>query len=203
MAALLCGSDRSAFTPGFCPAIIKAPMNLSVRPLQEEDIAPLTNYWLSASPEFLTGMGVDLQKMPRPEEWSMMLNEQLQTPVRDKKSYCIIWLENDIPVGHSNISKITFGKEAYMHLHLWNNASRKKGNGTAFVKMTLPFYFNNYHLEKLYCEPYALNPAPNKTLAKAGFTFVKKYTCVPGILNFEQEVNLWEMSRETFYKLQE
>lgn len=178
-------------------------MQLSVRELQLNDIEPLTNYWLTASPEFLIGMGVDLQKMPRPEEWSMMLNEQLNTPIKDKKSYCIIWLEDGIAVGHSNISKITFGEEAYMHLHLWNNASRKKGHGTAFVQLTIPYYFKNYELKKLCCEPYALNPAPNKTLAKAGFTFIKKYTCIPGILNFEQEVNLWEMTREQFEALKQ
>jgi ribosomal-protein-alanine N-acetyltransferase len=88
-----------------------------------------------------------------------------------------------------------------MHLHLWNNASRKKGNGTAFVKLTLPYYFENLQLKKLCCEPYALNTAPNKTLKKVGFTFIKKYTTIPGILNFEQEVNLWEMTKEQFEKL--
>ncbi len=173
-------------------------MQLSVRELQQKDIEPLTKYWLTASPEFLIGMGVDLQKMPRPEEWSMMLNEQLQTQLQDKKSYCIVWLEDGIAVGHSNINKIIFGEEAYMHLHLWNNAFRKKGSGTSLVKLTLPFFFENYKLKKLYCEPYALNPAPNKTLEKAGFKFVKKYTCIPGMLNFEQEVNLWEMTYEKF-----
>ncbi len=127
-------------------------MLLSAHELQQKDIEPLTRYWLGASPEFLTGMGVDLQKMPRPEEWSMMLNEQLNTPLKDKKSYCIIWLEDEIPVGHSNISKITFAEEAYMHLHLWNNASRKKGNGTTFVKLTLPYFFENYRLKKVYIE---------------------------------------------------
>jgi hypothetical protein len=35
-------------------------------------------------------------------------------------------------------------------------------------------------------------------LAKVGFTFVKKYVTVPGIINFEQEVNRWQMSREQF-----
>jgi hypothetical protein len=43
-----------------------------------------------------------------------------------------------------------------------------------------------------------LNPAPNKTLEKIGFTFIKSHTCVPGYLNFEQEVNRWEMTHETF-----
>lgn len=75
--------------------------------------------------------------------------------------------------------------------------------GAHFVKLTIPFYFNNFHLQTLYCEPYALNPAPNKTLPKAGFEFVKDYVCVPGWLNFEQMVNLWQMTREKFSRIYE
>lgn len=176
-------------------------MKLSVREIQQQDIEPLTNYWVKGAPEYLIGMGVDLQKLPSQEEFAMMLNCQLNTPLKEKKSYCIIWLEDGIAVGHSNINKIIFGEEAYMHLHLWNIKSRKKGNGSAFLKLTFPFYFKNYQLKKLYCEPYALNPAPNKTLKKAGFIFIKKHTCVPGPLNFEQEVNLWEMSAERYKTL--
>jgi hypothetical protein len=62
-------------------------MQLSVREIQQQDIEPLVNYWMTATPEFLTGMGVDLQKMPRPEEFTMMLNEQINTPLKDKKTY--------------------------------------------------------------------------------------------------------------------
>ena len=64
--------------------------------------------------------------------------------------------------------------------------------------MTLPFFFENFKLKKLYCEPYALNAAPNKTLTKAGFNFVKKYSTIPGSISFEQEVNQWEMSYDSF-----
>jgi hypothetical protein len=52
----------------------------------------------------------------------------------------------------------------------------------------------------LYCEPYALNPAPNKTLEKLGFKFLKTYTTIPGWINFEQEVNLWELKNNIFKK---
>ncbi len=36
-------------------------------------------------------------------------------------------------------------------------------------------------------------PTPNWTLPKIGFCLVKTYTTTPGFLNFEQEVNQWEM----------
>lgn len=174
---------------------------LSVREIQAEDIEMLTEYWLQADATFLRGMGVDTSKLPDKEGWKNILSEQLSLSYKQKKSYCIIWLLNDKPIGHSNVNKIIFGEEAYMHLHMWNAPARKKGLGTRFVKMTLPFYFKNLEVKKIYCEPYALNPAPNKTMEKAGFQFVKEYTTTPGWLNFEQPVRLWEMSYEKFNEL--
>ncbi len=174
---------------------------LSVREIQRGDIDAIISYWLDSDPDFMKGMGVDLSKIPNREQWREMLSEQLNQPYEEKKSYCIIWLVDEIPVGHSNVNKIVFGKEAYMHLHLWKPDIRTKGFGLQFVKLTLPYFFDNLKLETLYCEPYALNPAPNKTLGKAGFRFLKSYTCIPGWLNFEQEVNLWELSYIDFKKL--
>jgi RimJ/RimL family protein N-acetyltransferase len=173
---------------------------LSVREIEKRDIEPLTQYWIGSDKNFMRGMGVDVSKIPNAEEWNAMLSEQLSLSYDKKQSYCIIWQADNKAIGHSNISKIKFGEEAYMHLHLWNNIIRKKGLGTTLVKMTLPYYFKNMQLKKLCCEPYALNPAPNKTLEKIGFTFIKKYTTIPGWINFEQEVNHWELSYEDFKK---
>jgi RimJ/RimL family protein N-acetyltransferase len=88
-----------------------------------------------------------------------------------------------------------------MHLHLWKSKNRKKGIGTELVRKSIPFYFENFKIEKLICEPYALNPAPNKTLEKIGFEFIKKYRTIPGSLNFEQDVNRWELTKEKFESL--
>jgi RimJ/RimL family protein N-acetyltransferase len=171
---------------------------LSVREIQESDIHHITNYWLTADVGYLKRLGVDESKIPTREELTQMLMEQIDVGYEEKKSYCLIWLINNVPSGHSNINKIVYGEEAYMHLHLWNNAARQQGLGSAFIKLTLPYYFSNYKLQKLYCEPYALNPAPNKTLAKAGFDFVKQHVTIPGSLNFEQQVNLWEITFDKY-----
>ena len=57
------------------------------------------------------------------------------------------------------------------------------------------------NLKILYCEPYSLNPAPNHTLKKIGFEFVKENITIPGFLNFEQKVNLWKLTCEKFKTL--
>src|SRR5258705_5077644 len=173
---------------------------LSVREIQQSDIEPITQYWLTPDPAFLTGMGVDLDKIPSKEEWMAMLSEQLAQPYPEKKSYCMIWLVDNKAIGHCNVNKIKFGEEAYMHLHMWNSDLRKKGMGTELVKMSVPYFFENLELKKIFSEPYALNPAPNKVLEKAGFTFMKEYLTIPGFLNFEQPVKCWELTYEQYKK---
>lgn len=171
---------------------------LRVREIEAADIPYLVDYWLYSDPEHLVAMGVDLDKLPKEDELEEMLGSQLGLPLSEKKSYALIWEQNGEPVGHCNVNQIEFGKQAHMHLHLWQADNRKAGIGSALVKKSIPVFFENLELETLICEPYTLNPAPNKTLEKIGFTFIKSHTCVPGYLNFEQEVNRWEMTHETF-----
>ncbi len=174
---------------------------LAVREILPSDIDFLINYWLKSDADFMVGMGVDLAKIPNEEDFRKMLSAQLTKSYQEKQSYCIIWQLDGKPIGHSNINKIIFGEEAYMHLHLWKSDVRKKGMGTELVKLTIPYFFKNMKLKKLFCEPYALNPAPNKTLEKLGFDFVKEHITIPGYLNFEQPVKLWELSLEKFEKM--
>lgn len=166
-----------------------------VQELDEKDIEPLTNYWLNSAPDYMRGMGVDLAKMPSREQWQQMLGTQISQDYPEKQSYGLIWLLDGQPIGHSNVNKIVFGEEAYMHLHIWYPEYRKGGHGPAFLEMAIPLFFENLRLKRLYCEPYALNPAPNRTLPKLGFTFVKSYVTTPGWINFEQEVNLWVLEK--------
>lgn len=174
---------------------------LSARELESRDIPVLTSYWVDADDDHLLAMGVALGKMMPREQWYAMLSKQLEQAYQDKQSYCIIWESDGQAIGHCNVNKVVFGKEAYMHLHLWHKDARLQGRGAALVKMSLPYFFKNLELQELFCEPYALNPAPNKTLAKVGFTFIKEYNTVPGFLNFEQAVNLWQLRKADFEKM--
>ena len=169
-----------------------------VREIQVTDIDYLADYWFNAKPEHFRKMGANKDKLPKKSVFKQMLAKQIKTPVESKQSYALIWEINGQPIGHSNINNIVFEQEATMHLHIWNPHYRMKGIGTELVRQSLPFYFNAMKLKKLICEPYALNLAPNKTLEKVGFKFIKKYTTIPGSLNFEQQVNRWELSKEQF-----
>lgn len=146
-------------------------------------------------------MGVDLAKLPSEKQLREMLMSQMETSLERKQSYALIWEFHGSAIGHCNVNQIEFGKQAFMHLHLWNSEQRQRGLGTHFIKKSLPFFFEKLELDLLYCEPYALNEAPNKTLERLGFQFVKSHTTIPGSLNFEQEVNRWSLTKAQFQSL--
>jgi RimJ/RimL family protein N-acetyltransferase len=165
--------------------------HLAVKEITDDNFISIVDYFLNADKDFLSGMAVDPLKLPKKEDWLKLLTEESQKAVEHKNFYYVIWLLNDTPVGHSNINKIIFGEEAYMHLHMWNSDQRQKGLGFEFIKMSLPYYFEKFKLKQLFCEPYAYNPAPNMTLKKLGFEFIKKYDTTPGWINLYQTVNRW------------
>lgn len=173
-------------------------MKRIIRELKSNDIDPIIHYFLKADHDFLKGMGVEPQKLPPYDDWRRRLLEDLDRSISQKQSYYLIWELEGYPVGHSNINKIVFGKKAYMHLHLWKSQERQRGNGTSFIRESICKYFEAFELQNLFCEPYAMNPAPNKTLAKAGFEFVKQYDTTPGWINFHQTVNRWVLSKDKF-----
>ena len=176
---------------------------LSVRQAMMSDHEMIVDYFLQADHDFLRGMGVDISKLPSRHEWLAILEENESLAVADKKFFYVIWLMDDEAVGHSNINKIIPCKEAYMHLHVWRKDIRQRGVGAELVKLSLPYYFKAYDLKELYCEPSAFNPAPNKTLEKCGFEFLKSYDTIPGWINYEQTVNRWRLTRERFGELYE
>lgn len=169
---------------------------LSVRELEEKDIPLLADYWFNASPEQLNAMGADIDKLPPRKMFEARLKMQSALPYPEKEAYVLIWEVDGNPIGHSNLNPVKFGGNGYMHLHMWDSTIRQKGIGTELVRMSIPYFFKNMQLQKLYCEPYALNPAPQRVLEKTGFKFVKEYVTTPGSITFEQPVKLWQMDRQ-------
>ncbi|NEO14915.1 MULTISPECIES: GNAT family protein [unclassified Moorena] len=171
-------------------------MKRSIREFEASDIDLMIHYFLNADHEFLRGMGVEPSKLPNSDKWRQILLEDFERPVEHSRLYYLIWEIDDTPVGHSNLNKIIYAQEAFMHLHLWQPEKRRSGNGTYFINESIYCYFTKFHLQNLFCEPYALNPAPNKTLPKAGFELVKTYETTPGLINFNQTVNRWILTKE-------
>ncbi|WP_044212907.1 GNAT family N-acetyltransferase [Flammeovirga sp. OC4] len=171
-------------------------MKIELRELQHHDIQDLINYWTKSDPDYLKSLGVDLQKLPPEEGFRGMLEQQIKLPYAEKQNYALIVIFDGVSIGHVNINEIHFGETAKMHLHLWKDEFRRGGIGVQMIQLAIPLFLEKFELKKLICEPYAENEAPNKTLKKVGFKFIKRYTTVPGSINFEQEVNQWEFSIE-------
>jgi RimJ/RimL family protein N-acetyltransferase len=172
-------------------------MVLGIRPFScKTDYERMIDYFIKADQAFLLGMGVDPRKIPSKEGWLERLLPDLEREDTEKQTYYLGWFYDGVPIGHSNVNKIKYGEEAYIHLHIWIPEFRKAGLGVEFLRESSNAFIRKFALKNLYCEPYAENPAPSRLLSKLGFRFVKRYRTVPGIINFEQDVNRYVIEHE-------
>jgi RimJ/RimL family protein N-acetyltransferase len=155
----------------------------------------IIDYFHNATHEFLHTLGVDPAKLPPREKWRAHYDAEFSLAVEQRKSLAVLWTRGEVPLGFSTSDKIEIGRKAFMHLHIFDSAQRQRGLGAALVRQSADIYFEALRIEELYCEPYAFNIAPNRTLQKAGFSYVMTHETVPGPLNFHQPVNRWVLRR--------
>jgi RimJ/RimL family protein N-acetyltransferase len=161
------------------------------RPMQLSETGLVIDYFLNATPDYLNSLGVDPKLVPERAAWQRRFEQQFALPTGERKIQLVLWELDGKPVGFSSSDKIRFGDEAYMHLHILHPERRQKGNGAIFVRQTAKVYFETLKIKRLFCEPYAFNVAPNRTLQAAGFKYIKTHETVPGSMNFHQPVTRW------------
>jgi RimJ/RimL family protein N-acetyltransferase len=165
------------------------------RPMQLSETDIIIDYFQSASPEYLNTLGVDPSRLLERAQWKARFEHLFARPIEERNFFAIIWEIDGQPAGWSSADKVVFGEEAYMHLHVIDPARRRQGNGTFFVRESANIYFDTLRISRLYCEPHALNVAPNRTLQAAGFKYVKTHETVPGPFNFHQPVTRWLLEK--------
>jgi RimJ/RimL family protein N-acetyltransferase len=170
---------------------------MEVRPFESSaEYEGMIDYFLGGDEVFLRGMGVEPAKLPARADWLSATLVDHERPEDQKERFYLAWYDADQLVGHSSISHIRLGEVANVHLHLWRADLRRTGLGMEFFARSIDAYFDRYSLPRLACEPYAENPAPNRTLEQLGFRLVERRTCVPTAIAFEQDVNRYEVTRE-------
>jgi RimJ/RimL family protein N-acetyltransferase len=155
----------------------------------------IIEYFFRATPEHMEMLGVDPTRLPPREGWRERFQRECTLPIERRAWIVVIWLSDNLPVGFSTSDKITFGERANMHLHVTDAEQRHQGIGVECVRRSVDIYFERLKLKRLFCEPNAFNVAPNRTLQKAGFKYLKTHMTVPGPLNFHQAVTRWVMER--------
>jgi RimJ/RimL family protein N-acetyltransferase len=172
-----------------------------VREMPLEDVGLRIKYFHDASDEYLMMLGVDRNLLPDPDAWWALHERDYARPLRERESYALLWELNTHPVGFSSLDHIVFGDHAFMHLHLLESRNRRRGLGTEFAKRSAQIYFQVFELQRLFCEPNALNAAPNRTLRRAGFEYLFGHETVPGPINFRQVTTRWVLKRAQLQEL--
>lgn len=165
---------------------------LAVREMLLSEVGIRIAYFHDASDEYLRALGVDRARLLSPAAWRAFYEADYARPLQERENYSLVWLLDGQIVGFSSADQITFGEQAFMHLHILQASRRRSGLGTQFVKLSAAHYFRALQLQRLYCQPNALNTAPNRTLQDAGFRYVfTRDGMAPSAMNFPQLITRW------------
>ncbi len=170
-------------------------MSLVIREMAGDEVDLIIDYFHGSTPEYLEILGVDPTRLPARESWRERYVREYEKPIQDRSMLLVIWEVDEVAVGFSTADKIVFGEEGHMHLHLLDPQVRNSGVGSACVRESVELYFKALELKRLFCEPNAFNAAPNRTLQRAGFRYVKTYKTVPNPLNYHQAVTRWVLEK--------
>jgi len=165
--------------------------SLVVREMQLSEVGVRIDYFHDSSDDHLRTLGVDRALLLSREEWRSAYEEDGARPIEQRATYSLIWELDGEAVGFSSADRITFGQEAFMHLHVVRPDLRRRGLGARFVQISARHYFRALELERLFCEPNAFNVAPNRTLQRAGFRYLFTHEAQPGPMNFFQATTRW------------
>ncbi|HSB95538.1 MAG TPA: GNAT family protein [Spongiibacteraceae bacterium] len=178
------------------PDVEEFEVDKTVGEMTVAEVDFVIDYFHNATPAFLHGLGVDASKLPNRDHWRAWFAMDLKQTPPKRSSFFVIWRQDNEPIGFASIDRIVYGEEAYFHLHIAKPEFRNSGNGAFFVKNSVGLCFEKFELNTLFSEPYAFNTAPNRTLQKAGFKYLKTHETIPGPINFLQPVNTWALRKD-------
>ncbi len=167
------------------------PDRLVVREMTEAEFEVRVRYFHDAPDELLATMGVDRDLLPDPDDWRSSYVRERARPLAERENFALSWLLEGTMIGFSTADRIELGRQAFMHLHIVTAARRRTGLGVEAVRRSAAVYFDTFDLERLFCEPNALNIAPNRTVQAAGFRYLYSHHTTPGRLNFPQIATRW------------
>lgn len=170
---------------------------ITIRDFIEEDMIAQDEYFKKASDEFLFKMGVNAAAIRNVAPPSRV-RPILATPVKERSIHVFTIEINGICSGVFVIKKIQFGKQADLHMHIFNIDNRRKGYGSKIFWTVVAKVFDVFDVKIIICEPSATNPAPNALLQKLGLKVVAQVvTPADGIL-IEHLANRYEITRDFF-----
>jgi RimJ/RimL family protein N-acetyltransferase len=177
------------------PRSLTPPTRLRVRELLLPEVDVRIDYFHGSSDEHLLMLGVDRTLLPSRRAWREIYEVDYARPIDERQHYTLAWEFDERIIGFSSLDQITYGEQAFMHLHILATADRRTGMGTNLIRLSAAAYFRTFELKRLYCQPNAFNVAPNRTLQRAGFRYEFTRDLQPSPINFLQPVTRWVLEQ--------
>lgn len=142
-------------------------------------------------------MGVGVTRLGVSDKFIDFLKKVCITPIVEAKVYYLICLVEGMPIGYSCLRDIVQNEIAHMHLHIWDEAHRRRGYGSNLFALSAIEFYRLFNLKMIICEPLSSNSGANSLLRKIGFKLWRTYHCASSEISLVGEVNSYIVDPET------
>lgn len=169
-------------------------MLFSVRPMMKSELHIIANYLLGYGIQNAARMGL-VDSIPDAETLISANSLDYDRPVEKKRSFHLLWMINEKPVGFCSLLDIKYDDIASIHLHIYDETMRGRGFGGHLFCLSVIDLFDRFSLKRMICEPRAENEMPNRMLRKVGFLLRGKRFGVSSALSAPSNLNTYEIEQ--------
>lgn len=173
-------------------------IDIEIRDIEEKDISSIVDYWHSSEEVFLTGIGVNMEKIVSREATANVFRRSLPGIRQENDRITLIADVKGEAIGYTNVNFNSDG-DAFAHVHIINKKFRNRGITRLLIADVIKIYFDSFQLENLYFQTNTKNKQINALLKKSGFRVVHTaYEDNPDGMAAIGEYNLYEVERSLF-----
>ena len=154
--------------------VIDTPIGkILLSPMTLEDVHAQAKYLYESSPDFLTEIGFDLDKLPTRDIYINNLQQrikaQIERPDEDKRYATMVGKLNDNAIGIVVLVPDENPETAHAHFHIWDESLRGKGLGKPLLQNGLKLLMDHQKRRTAFIEPHFENKPMNRLMEKCNF----------------------------------
>lgn len=170
-----------------------------MRDISSGDIDEIVSYWHDSDGDFLTSIGVNLEKIVSRETTQEIFSRSLPENRNKKDRVTLVFVADDILIGYTNLNFSEHNDEVYAHVHLIKPEYRNKGIVPSLFADVIGVFYRHFNVGQLILQTNTKNKKINSLLINRGLEITKtEYIDKPDGMGSVGEYNFFYVPREKF-----
>ena len=173
------------------------PSRVRVEDPRPGDAQAILDYWYRSPPAFLEGMGVDLDRLPAPEQLEARIEAKIRGAEGGTPPSDLLMIRCDAStIGFHIINEMVPGDGAIFHGHIFDPAFRRRGVAMTSYPLACRVFLDRFDLRRMWFKTPAQNLGAIRVKEKLGIRRVGEERVDFGVIRAGTRAVCFEWTRE-------